>query len=744
MKLHHHHRLTGVLSGLCLALLLSACASPAIEEARQLGRTGQHEMAIGRLKAALDQSPDDRSLRLAMIKQQDEAVSELAAQFGQARAAGRGDEAKQVLKRLDAVAPQHPRTTAMHTEFNRATRLERLMQEADKAYKARAYDRAEVALRSLLSEDAGNRRARDMLGNIEELRAQQTRQQSTLTLATAQRPITLEFREAALKNVFEALSRAANISFVFDKDVRGDTKITLFLKNTTVDEAMRVILNTQQLSAKLLNDSTVLVFPNTQQKQRDVLDTVTRTFYLTNADTKQAQALVRTVAKTRDVFIDERLNMLVVRDTPEVVRLIERLIQGLDLPDPEVVLELEIIEVSSKKLDQIGISWPDTVNFGIPGGTSPITVDSSPFRFYTANPLAIANIKSTRGASNLLANPKIRARNREKVKVLLGEKLPVFTTTSTANVGVSASVSYLDVGLKLDIEPTVQLDNDVSIKVALEVSTITNTVNGPSGSIAYQVGTRQATTALRLRDGETQVLAGLISDNESRSSAGLPGLHEIPIAGRLFGSTNDSHDKTEVVMLVTPHIVRNIVQPASAVALMPSGTEAQPGSPALFLRAEASSSSSAVGGNGAAPTSVQPATAGRPGAAAEQGIRVTGPEEVQPGAVFEITIHNPGATPLTSSLFVDSAVFETIAGKNVSLIPVNLPPGGRQIETLRAKRDLKEAEATFSLTAEGTPLHMRVRYPTAADVPPESPSEAPADPEQAEMDPDNGNKPTDR
>ena len=135
----------------------------------------------------------------------------------------------------------------------------------------------------------------------------------------------------------------------------------------------------------------------------------------------------------------------------------------------------------------------------------------------------------------MLANPRIRVKNREKAKIHIGDKLPVFTTTSTANVGVSASVTYLDVGLKLDVESNVTLDDEVSMKVALEVSSIVKEVTGPSNSLAYQVGTRSASTVLRLKNGETQVLAGLINDEERKSTSHIPGLGEIPIIGRAFG-----------------------------------------------------------------------------------------------------------------------------------------------------------------------------------------------------------------
>src|SRR5262249_15429029 len=128
---------------------------------------------------------------------------------------------------------------------------------------------------------------------------------------------------------------------------------------------------------------------------------------------------------------------------------------------------------------------------------------------YVANPAVVLNIKQQDGVSRLLANPRIRVKNREKARLHIGDQVPVFPTTSTANVGVSASVNYLDIGLKVEVQPVISLDDDVSIKVGLEVSSIAKEIPGPSGTLAYQIGTRSAETNLRLHDGETQVLAGL-------------------------------------------------------------------------------------------------------------------------------------------------------------------------------------------------------------------------------------------
>lgn len=693
-----------VLSWLLWPLLLSACANPALREAEQQRLAGQYEAALFTLQAAHRAQPADATLKGAYVKQRDSTLTYLLYQADATRASGSAADHQAVLARLEAVAPGHPRVQALREDLVRRERIDRQLGEARAALQAQEPARAEAALRAVLADEVNHPEARAMLARLDEQRGEQTRRQSVVRLATAQKPVTLEFREAALRQVFEALARAANVNFVFDKDVRGEAKVTLFLRNITVDEALRVILNTQQLGSRLLNDNTVLVFPNTQQKQRDLLDTVTRSFYLVNADPKQAQTLVRTVAKTRDMFVDERLNLLVVRDTPEVMRLVERLIAGIDLPDPEVMLELEVMEVSSKRLNELGLSWPDTASYGLPGTTAVLS-STSGLRWSTANPLAVATLKGSTDSTNLLANPKIRARNREKAKVLLGEKLPVFTTTSTANVGVSASVAYLDVGLKLDLEPQVQLDNEVIIKVALEVSSITGKVAGPQGSLAYQVGTRQATTSLRLRDGETQVLAGLISDEDSKNAAGLPWIHDLPVLGRLFGKTTDTRNKTEVVLLVTPRIVRNLSQGQLPSTAMPSGTEAQPGA-APFTMSQGQVSTAVPRGPVAGGDRKVRADRGAE-APPQDEMRLTGPEQILPGAAFQITVHNP--LRQATSLIYDTAMFESTADVSAGgRVPIQAAQSDRQVVTFRVKKDAPARAAEFTLDASDATLTVRL------------------------------------
>jgi general secretion pathway protein D len=322
-----------------------------------------------------------------------------------------------------------------------------------------------------------------------------------------------------------------------------------------------------------------LSYPNTQAKQKDYQLLTVRSFYLANTEAKTVAATLKALLKTRDVVVDDKLNLLIVRDSPEAIRLAEKLVALHDVPEPEVMLEVEILEVKRTRLLDLGIRWPDQLTLTpIASGTGDVLSLADLRSLNSASTAAAVgsiNItaKKTDTDANILANPRIRARNREKAKILIGERVPNITSTSTSTGFVAESINYVDVGLKLDVEPTIYLDGEVAIKVALEVSNIISQVQTKSGSIAYQIGTRTAQTVLRLKDGENQVLAGLINDEDRRSANKVPGLGEVPVVGRLFGNQSDDASKTEIVLSITPRIIRNVRRPDAALTEFESGTE---------------------------------------------------------------------------------------------------------------------------------------------------------------------------
>lgn len=685
-----------------LAVTLAGCATnQAFEDGKKALISGEQERALSLFEQATKEVPDNPEFRATFFRQREVAVSKLLAQADNARLAGRRDEANAALDRVLELDGRNQRAQFMRDQMTRGLRHDAMVREARTLLERKDMGGAEARLRNVLEQDNTHTAAREMLREVEQARPKQTAPAELGGLF--QKPVTLEFRDTSLRNVFEAIARSTGINFVFDKDVRADLKVTLFVRSTTVAEVMRLILITNQLERSVLSDNTVLIYPNTAAKQREYKEMVTRTFFLVNAEAKQVQNLIKTVVKTKDIYIDERINLIVMKDTADAVRLAEQLVESVDVAEPEVMLEVEVLEVSSNKLKELGLDFPDQIGFGalraqqqivqqpsstpglttstvvtLPGqeiapGVVPLS-DISDLTGYISNPGLILNLRKQDGSANLLANPRIRVKNKEKAKVHIGEKLPVFTTTSTANVGVSASVTYLDVGLKLDVEPLIHLEDDVDIKMTLEVSSVVREVQGPQSSLAYQIGTRSTATALRLKDGETQILAGLISDEERSSASRLPGLGDLPIIGKLFSSERNNINKTEIVLLITPRIVRNLNRPAHIMPALAAGTEAAVGAPSLSVRKTGKDQgvrlSSSSGGGAAAvaapiarpvvPEPPEPGPGDEPAeASAQVELRMQSTGEAAIGGEAGVTVSMTvpvGAQPATVELVYDPNV----------------------------------------------------------------------------------------
>jgi general secretion pathway protein D len=604
------NRYSKMLLSLAAAALIAGCAG------KQTYREGERALAAGNLEQAYEllqkaaqENPGNYEYRAQLFRVRDALIAKWFAQAERSRAARALDLAEALYRRVLEIAPENSRAAAGLTAIGAERRHLAQVAEAEAAFKAGELDRAEAALRVVLAENPAQPEARTLLRRLEEKRGSEMVSYPALR-AAYRKPINLEFRDASLKSVFEVISRSTGVNFIFDKDVRPDLKTTIFVKETSLEDVIKLLLVTNQLERKVLNDNTLLIYPNTPAKNREYQDLVVRSFYLGNADVKQTLNMIKTLLKTRDVFIDEKLNLLIMRDTPDAVRVAEKLISAQDLAEPEVLLEVEVLEVSRNRLLELGINFPDQVSLGQVGEggvfAAPfIAANRDNLQAFVVNPAILINLHQQDGSTNLLANPRIRVKNREKAKIHIGDRVPVITSTITSTGFAADSVTYLDVGLKLDVEPNVYLDNDVGIKVALEVSNIAREIpTGEGGGLVYQIGTRNAATTLRLKDGETQILAGLISDEERRSADKVPGLAEVPVVGRLFSSHNDTALKTEIVLLITPHVVRNLSRPETVLTEFPFGTDASAGATPLQLRPSAAAVSvPLVGAAGPTPPS---------------------------------------------------------------------------------------------------------------------------------------------
>jgi general secretion pathway protein D len=553
--------------------------------------SGNVEEGLAQIEEAARRDPGNVEIRNYLARQRAAAVQRYLAAGDNARSAGQLDQAGEAYQLALRFDPSNANAQAGMDKLEKERASAARVAEAEAAMKSGDSEAAYAKAKEILAENPAQKNAKAIVRKVEEKSVKAELGNPRLN-EKLRKPITMEFRDAPLRTVFELISKHTGLNFVFDRDVPPDAKATVYVRDTGIEDVIRFVLVTNQLEKKVLNDNTVLIYPNTPAKQQSYRELTVRSFYLANADVKQTANMIRQLVKTRDLFIDEKLNLLVIRDTPDAVRMAEKLIANQDLGEAEVMLEVEVLEVGYNKLQQLGIQWPTSLSMGligaagVPGqltGTEARHINGGLVRLQVSDPLVTLNARRQDGRTNVLANPRIRVKSREKARIHIGDKVPVITTTAGATGFVSESVNYLDVGLKLEVEPQVYLEDDVGIKVGLEVSNIANQIKTGSGTLAYQVGTRNATTTLRLRDGETQVLAGLINDEDRRSANRVPGLSDLPGLGRLFSNNDDTVNKTEVVLLITPRVIRNIERPGVNLEQFNSGTEAEVGGAPLGL-----------------------------------------------------------------------------------------------------------------------------------------------------------------
>lgn len=519
-----------------------------------------------------NQAPEVTEHRKSLLVTKELAVNQWMQEAEQAKRHGDYAQAKTLYARVLQMLPDDATSQRAMSEIEQALEREQVLAQAKQLLEQKQTKKAADIVRKVLLEQPDHPSAMALQKEITSLLPAPVTEPPVLK-PPHQRPVNLELRDASIKVVFEALSRATGINFVLDKDIKPDTKANVFIKKMRMDEAIEMVLSSNGLQKKTLSENTILVYPNTSAKLKDYQELIIRNFYLTNASAKQVSAMLKTMLKTKDIFVDERLNMIVMRDTPEAVRIAEKLVLANDMADPEVMLDIEVLEVSRSRLQELGILYPSQIGVV---SSSTLTLEALKrlkSENYSVSASPELNFRKTTGDVELLSNPRIRVRNNEKAKILVGDKVPIITTTSTANVGISENVTYVDVGLKLNVEPRVAMDDFVSIKVGLEVSSLGEKTTTKNGATVYTIGTRNADTVLRLRSGETQVLAGLILDDERKSANKVPALGDIPLLGRLFTNREDKKSKTEIVLAITPRVLGNIHRPEAEFAEYWSGTE---------------------------------------------------------------------------------------------------------------------------------------------------------------------------
>lgn len=564
------------------ALVLAGCAAIDNAKGNWKVKNDKPEEGMQDLGNAARTAPTDAGFKVDYLLKRDEQLREFLQQADELRAQGSIAEARDMYNRVLRFEPGNAKALTALNGLKQDARYVRLLVDGEGFLSQGKWDLALDRAGQVLEDYPKNKRALKLKDSAMDAKAELD---ATLAKERAGRyildtPVTLHFSDATLKSVFEALSKSTGLNVLFDRDVKQDNKATIYVKDVSVSDAIDLILMQNQLRKRVMNGNTLMIYPANAAKQDEYEDLVIKTFQVTNADIKYLANMLKTMLKLKELSADEKTGIMVIRDTSESLRMAERLIAAHDVPDPEIMLEVEVLEVSEGRDSNLGIKPPTSVTISTPGTGNSTTLGA--LERLSKDDLLVSQLSTTLNFkledtdAKILASPRIRARNKEPAKIMIGDRVPTVTNTvtpvSTGPAVVTGNVSYQDVGLKLEFQSEVYSNSEVGIKISLEVSSIAKEFADANGGRSYQIGTRNASTNLRLKDGETQILGGLITDQDRNTASKIPGLGHLPIIGRLFGNNAGTTGRSEIVLAITPRIVRNLAVRDGDVKNIFSGT----------------------------------------------------------------------------------------------------------------------------------------------------------------------------
>ncbi|BCR05561.1 type II secretion system protein [Desulfuromonas versatilis] len=583
MKLLEHKALTALLLAV---LLIAGCAgNRAFQEGEELARAGDYDGAVNRYMEAVTSDPERHEYRMQL-------------QYARGQAAlGHLRQGKLLMEQGDAAASAvhfqlavslDPGLEAAGQQLQLARnrmRASRLLETAEIYLGQQQLRQAESLVKRARSLDPQNPRGERLQGELAKQR-RTVLDGIELDLQSTS-PISLRFSKTPLQDVFRILTDLSGINFIFEEDVRPQP-VSLLLEQANFAQALTLILEMSGLERKVLNPKTIFVFPRTPDKLKLYSDQLIQAFYLSNIDAKKAVVMLRTMLQLRRIYVHEELNALVIRAEPEVIKLAQRIIEAADRDDAEVVFDVELVEVSHGDDLRFGPTLQDYsvgLGFGNPnrgsildntvspgGSTENLASGLGRLETFYSLPVATFEFAKTLTDSEILANPRIRVKNRGKAKVHVGTREPVITVTINGD-NRTDNIQYVDVGVKLDVEPSIRLDGTILTKVALEVSSVSDREQTTSGSIALTITTTNAQTELTLSDGEQTILGGLIRDTLNKTKTTIPVIGKIPVLGDMLSGHSEDKQKREIMLSITPHVVKAMDLPREDVASIWSGTE---------------------------------------------------------------------------------------------------------------------------------------------------------------------------
>ncbi|HEX9128926.1 MAG TPA: secretin N-terminal domain-containing protein [Gemmatimonadaceae bacterium] len=547
--------------------LLASCASyNAYERAQTAEQNQDWDKAVEQYEKALQIDADNSRFKLSLNRAKREASRAHFEKGKSLRAAANGANGDEQQRLLQLAA----------TEFELTVRLDPTNQ----------YAAVEFGKVVQLLQDASRAQTEGI--SIDEIKRRSAKNnmskaQPPQLNPASNEPISLSFpRETPVKDIYRALGNAFGINILFDQAVKDD-KISIELRDVTAQQALERVMQAANNFYKVLDEKTIIIVPDNPQARRDYEDLVIQTFYLSNGDAEQVTNVVRTMIEARNVFPLKALNAITIRDTADKVRIAEKIIQANDKAKAEVVVAVELVQIDLNRLRDLGIAiqgpavsapgsvvptvtGPDGKPLSLTGGAS-VTLDQlrslGPGAFSFSMPSVTYALIKNISNSELLANPELRISEGEKATLHIGQRIPVpvstFTSIAPTTGGTFSPVTsfqYQDVGIKVSMEPRVHHNREVTLKLTVEVSNQGPPVQVPNQAPQPTFATRTIESTIRLKDGETNFLAGLIQTNKEDATAQTPFLGDLPFIGRLFNQNHRNETRTDLVLTMTPHIIR--------------------------------------------------------------------------------------------------------------------------------------------------------------------------------------------
>lgn len=403
--------------------------------------------------------------------------------------------------------------------------------------------------------------------SIDELKAQTEEERGgppTLN-PRSNEPISLNFpNKVSLRDIYRALGQAFGINIQFDSKLR-DKQMDIQLEDVTAQEALEFVMRAAGHFYKVLNETTIIVIEDNTQNRRQYEEQVIQTFFLSNAEVKEMLTLLRSLVGTKNIASNDQLNAIVLRDSADAIKVAERIIKANDKARGEVVIDVELLQINTNKMRELGIELSQYQVIQSLDQDPALRISDLEFlnqqNWEITLPGFIYDFVKTSSEAQLLASPQIRISDGNQASLTIGDRVPIPVTTFNSaqtvggNIVPITSFQYQDIGIRLEIEPRLHHNNEITLDIQVEVSSVAGTVEGTGGSQPI-ISTRNIQSTIRLKDGETNFLAGLIRNDQSHSDTGIPGLSDIPVIGRFFSKKTSTKTRTDLVLTLTPHIIR--------------------------------------------------------------------------------------------------------------------------------------------------------------------------------------------